>query len=80
MSDRWSRLTRLGWGLTIVGIIIIAIQGFLAGNMDLLGSSFESAIANLTSAADMVDDLIIVVGVITLLVGLFGQNIVGEEE
>ena len=80
MGDRWSRLTRLGWGLTIVGLIVIAIQGFLAGNADLLGSDFESALVNLAGAADRVDDLIIVIGVITLLVGLFGQNIVGEEE
>ena len=80
MTDRWSRLTRLGWGLTIVGLIVIAIQGFLAGNTDLLGSDFDYALSNLAGAADRVDDLIIVIGVITLLVGLFGQNIVGEEE
>ena len=80
MGDRWSRLTRLGWMLTIAGVIIIAIEGFLEGNTDLLGASFESAIINLTIAADRVDDLIIVIGVVTLLVGLFGQNIVGEEE
>ncbi len=80
MGDRWSRLTRLGWALTIAGVIIIAIEGFLAGNTDLLGATFESTLVNLNSAADRVDDLIIVVGVITLLVGLFGQNITGEEE
>lgn len=66
--------------LTIAGLIIIAIEGFLAGNTDLLGSSFESALVNLTIAVDRVDDLIIVVGVITLLIGLFGQNIVGDED
>ena len=80
MDGRWARLTRLGWMLTVAGVIIIAISGFLTGNTDLLGDSFESALVELTSAADRVDDLIIVIGVITLLVGLFGQNIVGEEE
>ncbi len=80
MGDRWSRLTRLGWMLTVAGLVIIVIEGFLAGNLDLLGASFESALVNLTIAAGRVDDLIIVIGVITLLIGLFGQNIVGEEE
>lgn len=80
MTDRWSRLTRLGWMLTVAGVIIIAIEGFLAGNTNLLGESFESTLVNLAIAAGRVDDLIIVIGVITLLVGLFGQNIVGEEE
>ena len=80
MNDRWSRLTRLGWALTIAGVIIIAVEGFLGGNTDLLGATFESTLVNLNSAADRVDDLIIVIGVITLLVGLFGQNLVGEEE
>ena len=60
--------------LTVAGVIIIAISGFLTGNTDLLGDSFESALVELTSAADRVDDLIIVIGVVTLLVGLFGQN------
>ena len=80
MDDRWARLTRLGWMLTVAGVIIIAISGFLTGNTDLLGASFESALIELTSAADRVDDLIIVIGVVTLLVGLFGQNITGQEE
>ena len=80
MDGRWARLTRLGWMLTVAGVIIIAISGFLTGNTDLLGSSFESALVELTSAADRVDDLIIVIGVVTLLVGLFGQNLTGQEE
>lgn len=80
MDGRWARLTRLGWMLTVAGVIIIAISGFLTGNTDLLGDSFESAFVELTSAADRVDDLIIVIGVVTLLVGLFGQNITGQEE
>ena len=80
MDGRWARLTRLGWMLTVAGVIIIAISGFLTGNTDLLGDSFESALVELTSAADRVDDLIIVIGVVTLLVGLFGQNITGQEE
>ena len=61
MNDRWSRLTRLGWALTIAGVIIIAIEGFLGGNTDLLGATFESTLVNLNSAADRVDDLIIVI-------------------
>ena len=80
MDGRWERMTRLGWILTIAGVILIAISGFLAGNVDLLGDSFESALAGLASAADRVDDLIIVIGVVTLLVGLFGQNITGQED
>ncbi len=80
MDGRWARLTRLGWMLTVAGVIIIAISGFLTGNTDLLGDNFESALVELTSAADRVDDLIIVIGVVTLLVGLFGQNITGQEE
>ena len=79
MDGRWARLTRLGWILTVAGVILIAVSGFLAGNTDLLGNTFESTLANLTSAAERVDDLIIVIGVVTLLVGLFGQNITGEE-
>ncbi len=80
MGDRWTRLTRLGWMLTVAGLVIIVIEGFLEGNLDLLGANFESTLVNLTIAADRVADLIIVIGVITLLIGLFGQNIVGEEE
>ena len=80
MDGRWARLTRLGWILTVAGVIIIAISGFLTGNTDLLGARFESALVELTSAADRVDDLIIVIGVVTLLVGLFGQNITGQED
>ena len=80
MGDRWSRLTRLGWMLTVAGLVIIVIEGFLEGNLDLLGANFESTLVNLTIAADRVADLIIVIGVITLLIGLFGQNIVGEQE
>ncbi len=80
MDGRWARLTRLGWILTVAGLILIAISGFLAGNTDLLGASFESALENLTSAAYRVDDLIIVIGVVTLLVGLFGRNITGAED
>ena len=80
MDGRWARLTRLGWMLTVAGVIIIAISGFLTGNTDLLGANFESALVELTSAADRVDDLIIVIGVVTLLVGLFGQNLTGQEE
>jgi uncharacterized membrane protein len=80
MDGRWARLTRLGWILTVAGLILIAIGGFLAGNTDLLGANFESTLAGLASAADRVDDLIIVIGVVTLLVGLFGQNITGDED
>ena len=41
MNDRWSRLTRLGWALTIAGVIIIAIEGFLGGNTDSARSDFR---------------------------------------
>ncbi len=79
MDGKWSRLTRLGVILTIAGVVATVINGYLSSNSDLLGSDFTQALANLAVSVDRVDDLLIVVGVIILLVGLFGRYITDDE-
>ena len=78
MDGKWLRLTKLGIILVIVGLVATVVAGYLYSNNDLLGEGFTQALANLTVSVDRVDDLIIVIGVITLLVGLFGQYITDD--
>ena len=78
MEGKWSRLTRLGIILTIIGLVATAITGYLAINSDILGADFTQAVSNLTTSVDRVDDLLIVVGVVILLIGVCGRYITDE--